>query len=156
MGSCFSTSSITHFSDTSLSECTKDNTPKWSLAGRTQPGKVVHIVDGDTVDVAIVLDQRFVQFRVRLYGIDTPEKAPSKLNLNRLEEMAASHAATDALTRLLQLSSNMVDIHFRHADKYGRWLCDLYRRDGTNHTHINAWMLEQGHAKPYFGGKKES
>ena len=35
------------------------------------PGKVVRVVDGDTI---VVLDNKNQQVKIRLYGIDTPEK----------------------------------------------------------------------------------
>ena len=35
------------------------------------PGKVIHIVDGDTI---VVLNNQNQQVKIRLYGIDTPEK----------------------------------------------------------------------------------
>jgi endonuclease YncB( thermonuclease family) len=35
-------------------------------------------------------------------------------------------------------------------DKYGRILADIYLDD----VHLNNWMLQRGHAVPYFGGKR--
>lgn len=136
-----------------LSVLTSETTEKFTLAGRDQPGKVVRVVDGDTVDLALELfPDQFYQFRVRLYGIDTPEKRPPKNSPNREEEIEAAKRSTEALTTYLYGTGNMVDrAVFREADKYGRWLCEFYI-DGV---HVNEWMIKTGHAKPYFGGKKE-
>lgn len=158
MGTCWSThTAVERVSNVSnvLRECTREGTPKWTLEGRSQMAKVLHVVDGDTLDVAIELETGCYQFRVRLYGIDTPEKRPSKSNPNRLEEIAASHAATQALSALLESSEFLVHVKFRNADKYGRWLCEL-KLPSLSAVTINEWMIEQGHAKPYFGGTKES
>ncbi len=145
MGLCVSSSK--------LSGLTFDTTEKFSLAGRDQPAKVVRVVDGDTVDLALELfPDQFYQFRVRLYGIDTPEKRPPKNSPHRDEEIDAAKRSTEALTTYLYGTGYMVDrAVFREADKYGRWLCDFY----INGIHVNEWMIKTGHAKPYFGGQKE-
>ena len=43
-----------------------------NLNASTLQGKVVHVVDGDTITV---LDVKNTQHKIRLQGIDTPEKA---------------------------------------------------------------------------------
>jgi micrococcal nuclease len=120
--------------------------------------KVVRVVDGDTVDLAMeLIPGQYFQLRVRLYGIDTPEKRPLKTAPNRDEEIAAAKRSTEALDGQLRRSNYIIDrAEFREADKYGRWLCDLFVRNNENdYTHLNEWMIREGYAKPYFGGTKE-
>lgn len=152
MGNCVG---VTYSTSEDLRKCDRDHTPKWTLAGRTQPAKIVNVVDGDTVDLAIeLLPNQFYQFRVRLYGIDTPEKRPPKASPNRDAEIAASKRSTEALTNYLKPYDNMVHtVVFKEADKYGRWLCNMYC-NGQKQS-INDWMIQEGFAKPYFGGTKE-
>lgn len=150
MGGCISTSSL-H----TLHTCERESTPKWTLSGREQPGKVLNIVDGDTVDIAIELHpNQFFQFRVRLYGIDTPEKRPLKSSPNREAEIAASKRSTEALTQYLMKYDFLIHkVVFREADKYGRWLCTFHFDDVP--VSVNDWMVQEGFAKSYFGGTKE-
>lgn len=147
MGICCSTDL------TNLTNLTYENTPKWTLAGRTEAAKVLRVVDGDTVDMALEVEPgKFFQFRVRLYGIDTPEKRPPKNSPNRDEEIAAAKCSTKALDDYLSSVDYIVDkAVFREADKYGRWLCDFYVKG----VYVNEWMINNGYAKPYFGGKKD-
>ena len=55
---------------------TDENTPYYSYENRKQKVKVLRVVDGDTVDIAMYHAEtnQIFKYRVRLYGIDTPEK----------------------------------------------------------------------------------
>lgn len=151
MGHCFSNVSNVS-NETDFSSITAETTKKWTLEGRKQLGKVLRVIDGDTVDLAIHIYNEHYQFRVRLYGIDTPEKRPLKSSPNRDEEIEASKRSTKALSTYLERSENMVHAEFKEADKYGRWLVILSTKD---HVNLNEWMVKEGYAKPYFGGTKE-
>ena len=81
--------------------------------------KVVHIVDGDTVDIDIDLgfgvwlrDQR-----VRLYGIDTPES-----RTRDLEEKKYGLAAKEFLTKWLSSGTVSIKTHKDAKGKFGRIL----------------------------------
>ena len=74
------------------------------LNAATLQGKVVSVADGDTITV---LDDNKIQHKIRLQGIDAPEKSQpfgqkSKQSLNNL------------------VHSKMVTIDFEKKDKYGR------------------------------------
>jgi endonuclease YncB( thermonuclease family) len=74
------------------------------LQAATLQGKVVSVADGDTLTV---LDDNKTQHKIRLKGIDAPEKAQafgqkSKQSLNQLAH------------------SKMVTVEFEKKDKYGR------------------------------------
>lgn len=113
-------------------------------------GVVVKVYDGDTITVASALlttdrgcfSRRVLyRFRVRLRGIDTPEIKGS--------EKAKAVAARDALS--VQIMGQEVELRNLGNEKYGRILADVY----FNQVHMNQWMLEQGYAQAYDGGKKE-
>jgi len=137
-----------------LELATYENTPEFTFNGLRAIIKVLRIIDGDTVDIALPQQGtgQLYRHRVRLYGIDTPEKRPSKADPLRHLEMEASYRAKQALERRLQENDYMVLAHFSHADKYGRLLCTLYDKTGED---LNRWMIAQGHATEYFGKTKK-
>ncbi len=67
-------------------------------------GKVVSVADGDTITV---LDDKKTQHKIRLQGIDAPEKA-----------QAFGQKSKQALNQLVH--SKMVTVEFEKKDKYGR------------------------------------
>ncbi len=70
----------------------------------TLVGKVVHVADGDTVTV---LDVQRQQHRVRVSGIDAPEKGQD-----------FGQRSKENLTRLA--AGNQVEVIFKKQDRYGR------------------------------------
>jgi endonuclease YncB( thermonuclease family) len=132
---------------------TYENTPEYTFENIKAIVKIIRIVDGDTVDIAFLHpdSQQIYRHRVRLYGIDTPEKRPSKDNPNRDMEIAASKRATEALRQRLKENDDHVLALFHKKDKYGRELATFYHKDGSS---INQWMITEGHAYAYDGGKK--
>ena len=66
-------------------------------------GKVVYVVDGDTIDV----DKGGERVKVRLYGIDTPEKS----------QWYGQNAKTFTSA---QVMGKMVDVQEIDVDRYGR------------------------------------
>ena len=127
----------------------------YTLSGQYHPVKVLRILDGDTVDIALYHAdmQKTFRYRVRLYGIDTPEKRPSKSDARREAEIDASKRSTEALTRYLEGTKNGVMVRFHEADKYGRLLCTFYHP--LTSENINQWMVEHGYAYEYFGKTKK-
>jgi len=89
-------------------------------------GRVVRIADGDTVTV---LDATNTRYKVRLYGIDTPERG-----------QPFGNAAKKALIKLLEEKPVGVVVVAR--DDYGRKVGTLYQ-DGVN---INVAMVASGYA----------
>jgi micrococcal nuclease len=135
--------------------CTNDNTPNYSYEGIRKKVKVLRIVDGDTLDIALHHDEtnKIFKYRVRLYGIDTPEKRPLKSNLNRDKEIEAAKKSSKAMQDKLQENNNIVLALFYKPDKYGRLLCTIYDNNGND---INEWMIQSGHAYAYYGKTKKS
>ena len=118
---------------------------------------VDRIVDGDTIDVTLDLGFDILhKTRVRLYGINTPEK-----RTRDLEEKKRGYAASERLAELVD------DVTTTHGDelilktkekgKYGRYLGIIYRGDKRYNDAIlslNEQLVSEGHAVEYFGGKR--
>ena len=156
MGNCICGSEeVSHPEEAVYQNATDENTPYYSYENRKQKVKVLRVVDGDTVDIAMyhVETNQLFKYRVRLYGIDTPEKRPSKSDPNRDKEITASKQSSKAMTDKLQENNNIVTALFYKPDKYGRLLCTFYDNKGED---INAWMIQQGYATSYFGKTKKS
>jgi micrococcal nuclease len=100
--------------------------------------KVLNVVDGDTIDVSVDLGlQIHTLQRIRLYGIDTPERGqPGFLE------------ASDRLKYLI-LDKNVI-IKTYKVSKYGQYLGEIM----FDEMNINEMMITEGHAKKYFGGTK--
>jgi len=134
---------------------TDTNTPYVSYENIKQLVKILRIVDGDTIDVAMYHQEtkKIFKYRIRLYGIDTPESKPLKSNPDREQEMAAAKMSKQAMIDKMQENNNVVVVKLYKPDKYGRLLGTFY---GKNEENINDWMVRQGHAIAYFGKTKKS
>ena len=75
-----------------------------TINAATLQGKVVGVADGDTITV---LDANNKQHKIRLQGIDAPEKA-----------QAFGQKSKQSLNQLVH--NNQVTIEFQKKDKYGR------------------------------------
>jgi len=124
--------------------------------------KVIRIVDGDTIDIEIDLGFDLTKKeRVRLGGIDTPEK-----RTKNLEEKAMGLEATEYLTALLD-GAPQLTVTTEKDGKFGRMIGTLYLSPdmlpnsinpnngllGTG-TSINQAMIDDGYAWEYDGGTK--
>ena len=134
--------------------CTSENTPNYGYENLKKLVKVLKVMDGDTIDIALHSDDtgKIFKHRIRLYGIDTPEMHPSLSNPDRLKEIEASKQSKEALTQRLQENDNMVIAHFHKFDKYGRLMATLHDKQGED---INKWMIVSGYAQEYFGKTKK-
>ena len=117
--------------------------------------EIVKVLDGDTIDVIIDLGfDLYKKERVRIAGVDTPEK-----RTRDLEEKALGQDATDWLKEQLDGAiSGEDDLVIRTElvggmGKYGRLLGWLYIGDETES--INERMIQQGYAWEYDGGTKK-
>ena len=117
--------------------------------------KINRVVDGDTIDVTIDLGfDLFKKERVRVAGVDTPEK-----RTRDLEEKALGIDATNWLKNHLDSAiSGEEDLIIRTElvggmGKYGRLLGWLYIGDAE--LSLNEKMIEEGYAWAYDGGTKK-
>ena len=111
--------------------------------------KVTHIVDGDTMDLAIDLGFDIVyNSRIRLYGINTPES-----RTRDLEEKARGLAAKDRVKELCPVGADVTLKTSKDGKgKFGRILGEIFV-PGVVQS-VNQLLIEEGHAVEYFGGKK--
>ena len=103
---------------------------------------VVHVVDGDTVDMTC---PGAGSFRARLTGFDTPES----FEPGCVAEARAARAATDRL-RGLVAGATRVEARLGGVDRYGRRLVAL-RLDDQD---VGAVLIAEGLAVAYAGGRR--
>ena len=97
-----------------------------SLHAATLQGKVISVADGDTISV---LDRNNTQYKIRMHGIDTPER-----------EQRYGKAAKNAL--LAMVDGKTVGIVVLGKDQYGRTDGTVYLDD----SNVNLAMVAGGHA----------
>ena len=117
--------------------------------------EVVKVLDGDTIDVIIDLGfDLFKKERVRIAGVDTPEKRTRDLEEKSLgidatnwlkEKLEGTLAGDDELTIRTELVGGV--------GKYGRLLGWLYV--GESVVSLNEDMIVEGYAWEYDGGTKQ-
>ena len=112
------------------------------------------VVDGDTIDVTIDLwFDLYKKERVRVAGVDTPEK-----RTRNLEEKALGLDATAWIKDKLEGAVDGDDDLIIRTEldggvgKYGRLLGWLYIGDAI--VSLNEKMIDEGYAWAYDGGKK--
>ena len=117
--------------------------------------EINRVVDGDTIDVTIDLGfDLFKKERVRVAGVDTPEK-----RTRNLEEKELGIHATNWLKKQLEDTiAGDEELIIRTelkggVGKYGRLLGWLYI--GDNIISINEQMIAEGYAWSYDGGTKQ-
>ena len=116
--------------------------------------EINRVVDGDTIDVTIDLGfDLYKKERVRVAGVDTPEKRTRNLEEKALgidatnwikDKLEGAIDGDDELTIRTELTGGV--------GKYGRLLGWLYIGDAT--VSLNEKMIDEGYAWAYDGGKK--
>ena len=117
--------------------------------------KINRVVDGDTIDVTIDLGFDLAKKeRVRIAGVDTPEKRTRDLEEKALgldatawmkKHLEETIKGEDELTIRTELKGGM--------GKYGRLLGWLYV--GESDVSLNEQMITEGYAWEYDGGTKK-
>ena len=118
--------------------------------------EINRVLDGDTIDVTIDLGfDLFKKERVRVAGVDTPEK-----RTRDLEEKALGIDATNWLKKKLEdtIAGEGDELTIRTelvggTGKYGRLLGWLYINESP--VSLNEQMIEEGYAWAYDGGTKQ-
>lgn len=116
--------------------------------------EVARVIDGDTIDVVIDLGfDLYKKERVRIAGVDTPEKRTRDLEEKKLgtdatnwlkDQLDSAISGEDDLVIRTELDGGF--------GKYGRLLGWLYIGDET--VSINEKMIAEGYAWEYDGGTK--
>ena len=115
-------------------------------------GKLLSVIDGDTVDLSIDLGFNIHhKVRVRLYGVDTPESRTK----NELEK-AAGLKSKEFVKSWFDANLNVVIQTIKDKnEKYGRILANVYADENKSKC-LNEELVSSGFAKAYFGDKKEA
>ena len=126
----------------------------FSFKGQSVKAKIVSVYDGDTCTAVFRFKGRLIQYRIRLLGIDTPELKPLLSCPSRAEVVASAKRAKKALED--HVLNKVIILELGDFEKYGRILGTLYIRKSFNRKgeNINKWLLNNGYAKEYYGGKK--
>lgn len=113
--------------------------------------KVQRVVDGDTIDVDVDLGfDIHHSARVRMMGIDTPES-----RTRNKEEKVLGLASKARLKELLKGKKVKIATSKEGKGKFGRILADVITIDKEGgEINCNTRLIEEGHARPYYGGKK--
>jgi micrococcal nuclease len=109
-------------------------------------GEVVHLVDGDTLDVRI--DGRTE--RVRLIGVDTPESVAP----DRPVQCYGAEASTYLATLVPEGTEVRLERDTVARDQYERLLAYVYRADDD--LLVNLALIEQGYADAVTYGDNEA
>jgi endonuclease YncB( thermonuclease family) len=99
------------------------------ISAQTLTGRIVHITDGDTV---VLLDDTNTQHKIRLHGIDSPEKGQPYGNMAR-----------EYISGLI--ANKTVVVEYKGMDRYKRVLGVIY----LGEMNINAQMIRAGYAWNY-------
>lgn len=105
-------------------------------------GKVVKIVDGDTVVIQIDLGFNMsMTDSFRLYGINAPELSTQSGKDTKVY-----------LQGILPVNSDViVQTHKDNREKYGRWLAKIF----INDSDVNMELIRTGHAVTYLDNIKK-
>jgi micrococcal nuclease len=92
--------------------------------------ELVRVIDGDTIDVDIDLgfDKIRTRQRLRLLGVDTPEKGEAGY-------VGATHATASRLW-----PADEIIVHTIRKDSFGRWLANVWY-DGNS---LNEALIKMG------------
>ena len=117
--------------------------------------KINRVVDGDTIDVTLDLGFSLTKKeRVRIAGVDTPEKR-TRDKEEKILGIDATNWMKEKLTETIKGDEELV-IRTElkgGVGKYGRLLGWIYIGDGT--ISLNEQMITQGYAWSYDGGTKQ-
>ncbi|MDE0391377.1 MAG: thermonuclease family protein [Rhodospirillales bacterium] len=112
---------------------------------------VARVIDGDTVavDASADLPPELADLRVRLRGVDTPEKGG---RAKCAHERDAGQAATAFTTRAVNKASTIVVRDPEWGKWGGRVVADLV----LDNRSLSAALIATGHGRAYDGGRRGS
>ena len=121
-----------------LEKSTIENTQEFIVSGRIEC-KVLKVIDGDTLVISFLFNNKIYKHSLRLYGINCPET-----RTRDLEEKKKGLEVKEYMTELLENKMIEVDMCAKR-EKYGRLLGTVYYK-GEN---ICNKLIEIGHAVRY-------
>lgn len=113
--------------------------------------KITRVLDGDTVE----FEAKFLpselgdKLKIRVLGVDTPEKAPRA----KCEKEAAAGLAATEYTKKAVANGKKVQIEIKEWDKFGGRVLGDVIIDGQK---LSESLIKNNLARPYFGEAKKS
>ena len=108
--------------------------------------ELIRVIDGDTIVAMVDLGfSTWKKVTIRFYGLNAPESRTKDL-----EEKEKGLETKEYLIKLLQENNDKFILQSHGVGKFGRCLGEIFI-DGNN---INQQLINEGHATPYFGGKR--
>ena len=118
---------------------------------------VDRVVDGDTIDITINLGfDLSIKQRVRVAGVDTPEKRTSDHEVEKPLGIDATNWLKEKLEDAKREGKDLLvrtELGSGASGKYGRLLGWLYVGESTRS--LNEEMIDEGYAWEYDGGTKK-
>ena len=113
--------------------------------------KIIKVSDGDTVVFAAPFMPAPLkpQLSLRVLGVDTPEKGGRAL----CPAEAAAAEKASAFTKNAVANAKKIQIELKEHDKFGGRVLGDVILDGQK---LSEMLIKNGHARPYFGEKKQS
>lgn len=127
-----------------LINCNPNTIGFFTFEGQTVNARMVDCYDGDTCTLIIPFMSTLIKIKCRLNRINTPELR----TIDALER----EIAIKARDKLQEYIDVILTAKFSKADKYGRFLVDLYTDNGKC---INDMLVEENLACQYDGGTKK-
>ena len=113
--------------------------------GKVLEAKVISVYDGDSIKVIFPLNGVLYRWSCRLNGVDTPE-----IRTRNLKEKEMGYKVRDLLRD--KILNKVVTLNCGELDKYGSLLVDInYESENINH-----WLITNGYAYEYNGGRKKN
>lgn len=112
--------------------------------------KVVSVYDGDTITIVSKYNNQFMKFKVRLYGIDTPEIKGETKEKGLKSKQFVNDLILNKVVRIEVLNNKIINGK-KITEKYGRLLAKVWTLNGDN---ISELLINEGLAKEYYGGTK--
>ena len=142
-------------------------TPYFSLDGITTYGKVVNVLDGDTLVLVIPVLNKYFKFNCRLKNIDTCEIHSTNIKIKELG-MKAKYRVIDIISKhklnceveiskkdisdIFNSTCSIVYVKCYNFDKYGRLLVDVYLN--KNEKSLSSILIDEKLAYFYDGKTK--
>ena len=150
------------------------NTSSFTLCNLNLIGRIVNIIDGDSLNIILPVFNNYYKFNIRLNGIDTCEMK-SKTDDNKKKALKArisilnlltNHTYPETLTKndlkyILDKDVILVWVECLNFDKYGRLLANVYQLDYLSmnklkNTSLSEYLLQNKLAYEYTGKTKLS
>lgn len=119
--------------------------------------KVVDVYDGDTCTIIYEYGNEFLKTKIRVLGVDTPEKsvrgALNNTDIGDLEERAGEYVKESVVDLI---GDKIIKVKMNKFDKYGGRINGIiYLPIGSGYITLKDYLVSKKYAKPYLGGKKE-